>query len=204
MFRALISSLLAGGTQFADGDRKRISDQFPDVEMRNQFRQRLWFRRDFIDPQGVVIINTMYTTCRGSCPATSDTIELLRKELSPVFRDRLKFLSVTLEPEIDNSGVLLAYSKVYGAGTPSSELCEWHFACTAVGDLDVLRRSLGFFELDPTRDQDITQHASLLLIGNVHADRWCKLPADLDQSVLLETIRRFAGRTPQERFGIPG
>jgi hypothetical protein len=68
--------------------------------------------------------------------------------------------------------------------------------------LEALRRSLGFFELNPRLDQDITQHASLLLAGNPTNDRWCKVPADLQEGVIAEAIRRVAGTTFEQRYGI--
>lgn len=204
MFRSWISALCDIAAEPDDPSRRLISDAIPNVPLTNQFNDALRFRKDFVASQGVLIINTMYTTCRGSCPGTSAAIESLRQSLSPVFGKRLKFLSITLEPHIDTPQKLLSYSRIYGAGERKPELCEWHFANIAKDNLETLRRSLGFFELDPQLDQDITQHASLLLIGNVKSDRWCKLPAELSEAAIIDTIRRFAGNTPEERFGISG
>src|SRR5690606_26210422 len=116
----------------------------------------LRFRKDFVEDGRALIINTMYTTCRGSCPVTSAAIQSLRKTLTPVFGNRLTFLSITLEPQIDTVKVLRNYADLFGAGTPQKKLCDWHFLRTNARDLEPLRRSLGFFDLDPRVDQDIT------------------------------------------------
>ena len=144
----------------------------------------------------------MYTTCRGSCPGTSATIESLRQELSEVFGKRITFLSFTLEPLIDTPAKLLNYAKMYGAGERKSELCDWQFLSALPKDWEQLRRSLGFFELDARADSDITQHASILLVGNLTKNRWCRLPSELRKPVLLDSIRRIAGNTIEEQYGV--
>lgn len=202
MFPLILKCLGSWLNQATETPVRRISDAIPDVPVTNQFAKTFRFRRDFVENDSVLIINTMYTTCRGSCPGTSATIASLRAALSRDFGARLKFLSLTLEPLVDTPAKLLAYSKVYGAHQ-KSELCAWHFLTTPPEELDRLRRCLGFSELDPRLDRDITQHASLLLVINLKANRWCKLPAELREPVLIDSIRRVAGNTLAERFGIP-
>ena len=190
----------------ADGSlppRRRVSDAFPDVTVTNQHGEPRRFRRDFVDTAGALIVNTMYTTCRGSCPGTSSTIATLRRALSPDFGKRLTFLSITLEPQVDTPQVLRSYAKAYGAARPDPGLSDWQFLTMPPADLLSLRRSLGFFELDPSRDRDVTQHAALLLVGNIATDRWCKAPSTLRTPVLLDTIRRVAGFTFEQRYGLP-
>lgn len=195
----LLDSLVVDAT---DPPRHRICDSFPDVAMTNQFGQSFRFRRDFIDPSNAIVINTMYSTCRGSCPGTSAMIEKLRKRLTPVFDKQMTFLSITLEPQVDTPAVLRSYAEAYGAGERKEGLCDWHFLNTSHDDLEALRHSLGFFEINPRLDRDITQHASLLLAGNPKSDRWCKVPANLDEGVIVEAIRRAAGTTFEQRYGI--
>lgn len=198
LFQAL--QTLAG---YADGPpRRRISDAFPDVPMTNQFGHEFRFRRDFVEPEPILVINTMFTTCRGTCPGTSAAIETLRESLAPVFGRRMTFLSLTLEPHVDTPKKLLSYSEIYGAGKPIEKFPDWHFLTLTPRNLESLRRSLGFFDLDPRVDQDITQHAALLLVGNLKTDRWCKLPTDLRSPVLIDSIRRVAGVTYEEKFGV--
>lgn len=184
------------------GPERRLSDVFPDIPLTDQFGRSYRFQRDFVDPGGTLVMNTMYTNCRGSCSGTSATIESLRQELSPVFGKRVRFLSFTLEPQVDTATELFKFGKLYGAGERESTLSEWLFLRAAPDDWEQLRRSLGFFELDPRVDSDITQHASLLLVGNLQRNRWAKLPAELREPVLLDAIRRIAGDTLEEQFGI--
>lgn len=180
----------------------RISDAIPNISMTNQFGESVRFRDQFVRPRKALVINTVYTTCKGSCPGTSAAIEKLRKTLSPVFGDSLSFLSFTVEPQVDTPKVLRTYAGFFGAGERNKDLCDWYFLRATKPDTDRLRRSLGLFDLDPRIDQDVTEHASLLVVGNLDTDRWCSLPAELRISTLIESIRRIAGFTFEQRYGI--
>jgi protein SCO1/2 len=144
----------------------------------------------------------MFTTCRGSCLTTSETVRELRLALGPVFGKRLTFASFTLEPAVDTPGRLREYAARYGADRPAAELPDWHFLTGAQADIDRLRRSLGLYDLNPAVDADLTQHASVLLFGNDGRDRWAVLPAGLRRGLLVESIRRVAGFTFEQRYGI--
>jgi protein SCO1/2 len=180
----------------------KISDRFPNVTLSNQFGQTFGFRDRFLADGRALIVNTMFTTCRGSCSGTSAILKDLRKTLSPLFGNRLSFISLTLEPLVDTPGKLLDYAKLYGAGNVTDGSCDWQFLTGTRWSVDKLRRALGFYDLDPKRDEDITQHASTLLFGNVTSDRWAALPAALRKPLLIESIRRVAGFTFEQRYGI--
>ena len=124
--------------------------------------------------------------------------------LSPVFGERLTFLSITLEPKIDTVAKLKEYAGFYDADREQVGLCGWHFLTGAGKDIEALRRSLGFYDLDPKVDGDVTQHASLLLCGNAGKDRWASMPVGLGKAELIRTIRRVAGFTFEQKYGIRG
>jgi protein SCO1 len=184
--------------------RLKVSDRYSDVPLRTQFDREVRFRQAYLSDGRALVVNTMFTTCRGSCPGTSATIKELRAALSPVFGKRLTFLSLTLEPAVDTVAKLRDYARAYGADREQAELCDWHFLTGTGKDIDALRRSLGFFDLDPRVDSDVSQHASLLLCGNSTRDRWASMPAGLRKIELVRTIRRVAGFTFEQKYGIPG
>lgn len=185
-----------------DIPRYRICDHYANVSLRNQFDESLRFHRHFVADGRALLINTMYTTCRGSCPITSTVLQSLREVLSPIFGTRLSIVSLSIDPQIDSPERLRNYAARYGADRRRAELCEWHFLTGKVADVDTLRRSLGFYDLNPQVDRDITQHASTLLFGNSTSDRWASLPASLSKSSLISTIRRIAGFTFEQRYAI--
>lgn len=183
--------------------RLLISDRYPDVRLTNQFGQPVRFHRDLVNGRAM-IINTMYTTCRGSCPGTSATLQGLRDDLAPVFGRRLVMASISIDPRHDTPAALRDYASAYGADRPRPDRCEWHFLTGESAAIENLRRSLGFFDLDPAVDADPSRHAALILFGNPHADRWAALPSALRRPLLIETIRRVCGFSFEERYGLPG
>ncbi len=77
------------------------------------------------DLQGkAVLVGFVYTTCNGSCPATTHTMYRAQEELKAagLWGDRVEFVSVTLDPRTDTSEVLDRYAKVFGA-----DRSAWHF-----------------------------------------------------------------------------
>lgn len=179
----------------------RRSGRFANVPLVDQFGTRLMFRDAFVDGRAL-IVNTMFTVCRGTCPGTSATLESLRATLSPVFGQRLTIVSLSIDPERDGPAALRQFASLYGADRRRPELCDWRFVTGRPADVDRLRRSLNFYDLDPAVDADPTQHAALLLFGNSQSDRWAALPADLREPLLIEAIRRVAGFTFEQKYGI--
>ena len=167
MIRELLNclELLVHPGEPAEIPTLRIADRFPNVELINQLNQSFAFREKFIRSGTSLVINSMYTTCRGSCPGTSATIKKLRRELYPVFKERLIFVSFTLEPEVDRPEKLAKYAQAYGAGVDQAGLCDWHFVTGSMTDIDRLRYALGFYNLNPRVDGDITQHGSIAAGG---------------------------------------
>ena len=199
---ALINGLFAQAP--AAPPRLRITDSWPNVELLNQFGRELRFRDAFLADDRALIINPMYTTCRGSCPGTSATLEELREVLAPVFGRTLTIVSFSVDPVVDRPGKLLSYAKVYGADQTGPDRPDWQFVTGDAAEIERLRRALGFYDLDPRVDRDPARHAATLLFGNSRTDRWSTLPSALRLPLLTETIRRVAGTTFEQRYGIPG
>lgn len=183
--------------------RLLISDRYPDVGLTNQFGQPVRFHTDLVNGRAM-IINTMYTSCEGTCPGTSATLQGLRDDLAPLFGRSMVIASISIDPTRDSPAALREYAAAYGADRPRDDRCEWHFLTGAAAAIDRLRRGLGFFDLDPAVDADPSRHAAMLLIGNPPADRWATLPAGLRRPLLIETIRRVCGTSFEQRYGIPG
>jgi protein SCO1 len=68
----------------------------------------------------VLLVSFVFTTCNGSCPATTHRMAAVQQELK---RNNLwnaadvRFLSITLDPERDKAEVLRKYMKLYDLDT---------------------------------------------------------------------------------------
>jgi protein SCO1/2 len=71
-----------------------------------------------------VLVSFVYTTCGGTCPATTHTLYRVQEALKEAgfWAKRVEFVSITLDPSRDRPEVLEAYARVFGTD-PSA----WHF-----------------------------------------------------------------------------
>lgn len=71
-----------------------------------------------------VLVSFIYTTCGGVCPATTHRMFRVQEALkeAKLWGDRVKFVSITVDPTRDTPEVLRRYADVYDADTP-----HWSF-----------------------------------------------------------------------------
>jgi protein SCO1/2 len=177
----------------------RVSDSFPDIELVSHRNQTLRFRSDLVSDR-VVCFAMFYTRCQGTCPGTISKVLALRKSLSSEFGPRnIHFVCVTLDPDHDKPQQLDEYATRLGV-KDSPELADIHFCTGTHEDIEMFRRTLGMYDLDPEIDADRTQHAAMLVIGNDRYNRWASTPSGIKLSELHETVLRVAGESEKQRF----
>ncbi len=71
-----------------------------------------------------VVVSFIFTTCNGSCPATTHNLYRVQQTLKDarLWGKRVEFVSISLDPSRDTPDVLANYARIYNAD-PSS----WHF-----------------------------------------------------------------------------
>lgn len=71
----------------------------------------------------VVFVSFVFTTCSGTCPATTHRLARVYHEVQKLtWRDKVEFVSITLDPERDRPEALVNYRKLYDIESPS-----WNF-----------------------------------------------------------------------------
>ncbi len=179
----------------------RVSDQFPDAVLVNQDGISMNFREDLVRDK-VTCFAMFYTRCTGTCPGTIAKMLKIRESLTSQFgRDSIQFVCITLDPENDSPETLLQYAKsVNGLHNPA--LADIHFCTGTPHDVELVRRALGMYDLDPEVDSDRTQHAAMIVMGNDRYNRWASAPSGLPVEEIHETVLRIAGTTERQRFGL--
>ncbi len=64
----------------------------------------------------VLLVSFVFTTCNGTCPATTHRMANIQKSLEAANiwdPERVQFLSITLDPTRDTPDALLRYAKLY-------------------------------------------------------------------------------------------
>jgi protein SCO1/2 len=130
----------------------------------------------------LVVINMMYTSCAGICPANTASMKAVQQALGArVGRDVFMY-SLSLRPEFDSPQALRDYVKLYDIGP------GWTFLTGVPAEVDAIRRKLGFYDSDPVADADLSRHTGMVRIGNLRASRWSMVPALASTRVLVASI----------------
>ena len=148
-----------------------IRDQhLPNIALVTHEGRRVRFYDDLVKGK-VVAINFMFATCRNACPAATEHLVAVQKALAERGQGDVTLLSISLEPERDTPEVLRGYAQVHGAAP------GWYFLTGKRDDIELLRRKLGAYDLDPVVDADPTQHAGIVILGNEPKGRWRAISA---------------------------
>lgn len=95
--------------------RLAVIRKAPDITLSTQAGDKL----TSADLKGhVLLVSFIFTTCNGTCPATTHRMSQIQEELKSrgQFKDgRVRLLSITLDPARDTPEVLQGYMKLYDA-----------------------------------------------------------------------------------------
>jgi protein SCO1/2 len=154
---------------------------FPNALLQTHDGRTVRFYDDLVRGK-TVIFNMMYAVCTGVCPATTaNLIQVQRKLGDRVGRDIFMY-SLTLRPEFDTPAALRDYVKQYDIGP------GWNFLTGNPAEMDLIRRRLGFYDVDPVADAELSQHTGMIRFGDERRDRWAMSPAASSASQIARTI----------------
>ncbi len=157
------------------------SNALPDLPVVTHEGKRVRFYSDLIEGK-IVLINFMYSTCKGICPGMTTNLKDVYRALGDrVGRDVFMY-SITLQPEKDTAERLRSYVKARGIGD------GWYFLTGEAFDLDQIRKRLGFYDPNPEVDEDRTQHTGMLRVGNDARQRWTMCPALAEPSAIVRSV----------------
>jgi protein SCO1/2 len=84
----------------------------PEVTLRDQAGRP--FPMSELQGGGPLAVNFIFTTCTTICPVMTATFAQMRRELGPE-ADRIRLVSITIDPEHDTPAVLAEYADRFGA-----------------------------------------------------------------------------------------
>lgn len=86
----------------------------------------------------VLLVDFIYTRCPGPCPVQTSRQVAVQRRIPEALRDRVRFLSFTLDPAHDGPAELERYAKARGA-----DLANWSFLSGPSDTLAELARAYG-------------------------------------------------------------
>jgi protein SCO1 len=172
--------------------------RYTNVVLRNQNDQAVKFYDDLIKGKQCVV-NFMYAECHGSCPAVTQTLKTIYRELKDRMGRDLFFYSLTIKPEEDTPAALKHYAEARNVDLPG-----WYFLTGSRYDLETVRFRL--FGMDhPGFDNDLTLHTSYLRIINDARNSWGMAQAFASNRNILRRIawqdapKSYAERVAESR-----
>lgn len=88
----------------------------------------------------VVVLTFIFTTCTDTCPILTARLAALQAPLGAAFGPRLRFVSISVEPEVDTPELLHAYARTHGA-----DLRGWSFLTGPAGAVQATVRGYGSY-----------------------------------------------------------
>jgi protein SCO1/2 len=134
---------------------------FTDVELINQNGERMRLYSDLLKGK-VVIINSFFSTCQGSCLPMNRNLAKLQQALGDHVGKDVYIISISVDSMMDTPARLKEYSKTLNAKP------GWYFLTGDKQNVDFALKKLGQFVSDK---QD---HLNIFIIGNERTGLWKK------------------------------
>lgn len=134
---------------------------FTDVVLVNQNGQKMRFYSDLLEGK-VVIINSFFATCAGSCLPLNRNLEKLQSALGDHMEKDVHIISISVDPTVDAPANLKAYAKKLNAGP------GWYFLTGDKESVDFALQKLGQFV------ENKQDHLNLFIIANERTGLWKK------------------------------
>lgn len=128
-------------------------EYFPDVVLVNQDGQKMRLYSDLLKGK-VVVINSFFTGCEGSCPVVAGTFAKIQEWLGDRLNKDVHLLSVSVDPEADTPAKLKAYADKLRAKP------GWHFLTGPKRHVDWALYKLGHYV------EAKEEHRNVIIVGN--------------------------------------
>jgi len=173
---------------------ERRRRRFLNVVLRTHEGKEVRFYDDLIKDK-IVLINMIQAACPdGSCPLITANLLRVQKLLGERIGRDIFMYSITLDPAHDSPQVLKKYAESFGVKP------GWLFLTGKPGDMEALRRRLGFVDPDPIVDADPNQHTGVVRFGIESLERWGACPALTNPHGIVRYLSWIEpqGERPQE------
>jgi protein SCO1 len=154
----------------------------PDVQVVNQFGERVRFNSDVIRGR-VAVITSFLTNCSAYCPITQEKLAQLGKVLGDKMGREVVFISVSVDAENDTPEHMKAWGEKFHVGP------GWSLLSGKKEDVEALLKSLGLYVAIPQR------HQSALLIGNQKSG-WSRVSSWSTAEKLARIVDEHEGAKP--------
>lgn len=171
---AKVASPAGGGTPKSAGG----AAYFPNHVLLTQDNQPVRFYDDLLKNK-IVLINFMFTTCKGVCSPMTANLAKVQQQLGDRLGKDVVMLSFTVDHETDTPAVLKKYAESFKAKP------GWYFLTGKKENLDWVLYKLGGFV------EDKNAHQLKVIIGNEATGEWQKLHAMANPTEIAAAVLKL-------------
>jgi len=142
-------------------DQTPAHKYFTDVELINQNGEKMRFYTDLLKGK-VVIINSFFATCQGSCLPMNRNLEKIQEALGNHVGKEVNIISISVDPAVDTPVALKEYAKKLHARP------GWYFLTGEKQNVEYALTKLGQYV------NDKNDHLNIFIIGNERTGLWKK------------------------------
>jgi cytochrome oxidase Cu insertion factor (SCO1/SenC/PrrC family) len=169
----------SGETKQAKTPSEAAASYFTNTVLTTQENNPVRFYADLLKGK-TVVINFMFTTCKGVCPAMTANLLKVQEYLGARVGKDISMISISVDPAIDTPAALKAYATRFKIKP------GWLFLTGEKANVDLILRKLGGYV------EDKNSHINLAYIGNVETGQWVKAFAMARPSELADAILKVA------------
>jgi cytochrome oxidase Cu insertion factor (SCO1/SenC/PrrC family) len=170
----------------AERDAK-AREYFTDTVLNTQDARPVRFYSDALRGK-VIVVNFVFTQCRGACPLITAKLVQVKNELGEAFGRDVRFVSISIDPENDSPEELASFARKLDAVHP-----EWLFLTGDKAHVGQVVKKLG------ASTEDLESHSTAIIIGSAQQARWRKLRPDTSPKMVAEQLRELVGWEAEAR-----
>jgi protein SCO1/2 len=177
---------LQGSTQEQTAKPNAVSPShtyFTDVVLVNQNGEKMRFYSDLLQAK-VVVINSFFATCPGSCLPMERNLEKVQRALGDRMGKDVHIISISVDPTVDTAANLKEYAKKLHAGP------GWYFLTGEKQNVEFALKKIGHLVADK-RD-----HLNIFIIGNERTGLWKKAFGLANSDELIKVVESVLNDKP--------
>lgn len=160
---------------------EKASVRFADVQLLDQNGMPVRLEKDLVSDR-LVVMGFIYTSCTTVCPVVSSIMAKVQKQLGGRVGEEVQLVSISVDPQRDDSKRLQDYAKAFQVGPGWSWLTGTPYA------VNETLKGLGSFSAN------ISEHPPLILVGDGRSGKWTRFYGFTDPALLVTEIDRLSAR----------
>jgi protein SCO1/2 len=149
----------------------------PDVKLTDSGGKKVSLR-DVLAGGKPVMLNFIYTSCTAVCPIMSATFSDVQTKLG-VDRDKVRMVSISIDPEQDTPARLKAYARKFGAGP------QWQMLTGSAEESLAVQRAFDTYRGDKMNHEPVT------FLRNANGKSWVRIQGFASADQLLREYHQI-------------